>query len=172
MTVCILGKRLRISLWCMLSSGLERSWICSFPSLSKLHTARPQRASEQTVVPFPDGRQSCLYSPAQVRDRPLQDVKCGRLTESAAELWNWGLPSCSLHSSILAWRILWTEEPGGLPSMGSHRVRHDWSDLAATAAAASRSLSCRVLRSYILSTTHHTGSVISLRSSTLMDKDP
>ena len=34
-------------------------------------------------------------------------------------------------SSILAWRILWTEEPGGLLSMGSHRVRHDWSDLAA-----------------------------------------
>ena len=29
------------------------------------------------------------------------------------------------HSSILAWKILWTEEPGGLPSMGSHRVRHD-----------------------------------------------
>ena len=29
------------------------------------------------------------------------------------------------HSSILAWRILWTEEPGGLRSMGSHRVRHD-----------------------------------------------
>ena len=29
------------------------------------------------------------------------------------------------HSSILAWRIPWTEEPGGLPSVGSHRVRHD-----------------------------------------------
>ena len=29
------------------------------------------------------------------------------------------------HSSILAWRILWTEEPGGLLSIGSHRVRHD-----------------------------------------------
>ena len=38
------------------------------------------------------------------------------------------------HSSILAWRILGTGEPGGLPSMGSHRVRHDWSDLAAAAA--------------------------------------
>ena len=37
------------------------------------------------------------------------------------------------HSSILAWRIPGTEEPGGLPSMGSHRVRHDWSDLAAAA---------------------------------------
>ena len=30
------------------------------------------------------------------------------------------------HSSILAWEILWTEEPGGLSSMGSQRVRHDW----------------------------------------------
>ena len=38
------------------------------------------------------------------------------------------------HSSILAWRIPGTEEPGRLPSMGSHRVRHDWSDLAAAAA--------------------------------------
>ena len=38
------------------------------------------------------------------------------------------------HSSTLAWRIPGTEEPGGLPSMGSHRVRHDWSDLAAAAA--------------------------------------
>ena len=34
------------------------------------------------------------------------------------------------HSSTLAWRILGTGEPGGLPSMGSHRVGHDWSDLA------------------------------------------
>ena len=34
------------------------------------------------------------------------------------------------HSSILAWRIPWTEEPGRLQSMGSHRVRHDWSELA------------------------------------------
>ena len=35
------------------------------------------------------------------------------------------------HSSVLAWRIPWTGEPGGLPSMGLHRVGHDWSDLAA-----------------------------------------
>ena len=37
------------------------------------------------------------------------------------------------HSSIHAWKIPWTEEPGGLQSMGSHRVGHDWSDLAAAA---------------------------------------
>ena len=40
------------------------------------------------------------------------------------------------HSSVLAWRIAGTEEPGRLPSLGSHIVKHDWSDLAATAAAA------------------------------------
>ena len=38
------------------------------------------------------------------------------------------------HSSALAWRIPGTEEPSGLPSVGSHRVGHDWSDLAAAAA--------------------------------------
>ena len=40
------------------------------------------------------------------------------------------------HSSVLAWRIPGTEEPGGLPSMVSHRVGHDCSDLAAAIAAA------------------------------------
>ena len=38
------------------------------------------------------------------------------------------------HSSVFAWRILGMGEPGGLPSMGSHRVGHDCSDLAAAAA--------------------------------------
>ena len=39
------------------------------------------------------------------------------------------------HSSVLAWRIPGMGEPGGLPSMGSHKVGHNWSDLAAGAAA-------------------------------------
>ena len=38
------------------------------------------------------------------------------------------------HSSVLAWKTPGTGEPSGLPSMGSHRVGHDWSDLAAAAA--------------------------------------
>ena len=37
------------------------------------------------------------------------------------------------HSSVLAWKIPGTGEPGGLPSVGSHRVGHDWSNLAAAA---------------------------------------
>ena len=49
-------------------------------------------------------------------------------------------------SSVVAWRIPGTEEPGGLPSMGSHRVGHDWSDLAAAAAAAA--FYCLLLRDW------------------------
>jgi len=45
------------------------------------------------------------------------------------------------HSSILAWRIPWTEEPGRLQSMGSQRVTQDWSDLAHNTAE----LSCLLL---------------------------
>ena len=46
-----------------------------------------------------------------------------------------GSKAMAPHSSSLAWKIPRTEEPGGLQSMGSHRVGHDWSDLAAAAAA-------------------------------------
>ena len=48
--------------------------------------------------------------------------------------WQLGEKEMATHSGILARRIPGTEEPGGLPSMGSHRVEHDWSDLAAAAA--------------------------------------
>ena len=47
-------------------------------------------------------------------------------------------------SSVLTWRIPWTAEPGGLPSVGSHRVGHDWSDLAAAAAVIFRGTGPRV----------------------------
>ena len=46
------------------------------------------------------------------------------------------------HSSVLAWRIPGTGELGGLPSMGSNRVRHNWSNLAAAAAAAASKTLC------------------------------
>ena len=47
----------------------------------------------------------------------------------------------AIHSSILAWKIPWTEEPGRLQSMGSQRVSHDW--------ATSLSLSCSCIHMYI-----------------------
>ena len=57
------------------------------------------------------------------------------------------------HSSVLAWRIPGTGEPGGLPSVGSHRVGHDWSDLAVAAAVSSSEQSrvgTELLASYFL----------------------
>ena len=49
-------------------------------------------------------------------------------------IWFTAMWSDATHSSVLAWRIPGTGEPSGLPSMGSHRTGHDWSDLAAAAA--------------------------------------
>ena len=50
------------------------------------------------------------------------------------------------HSSVLAWRIPGTGEPGGLPSVGSHRVGHDWSDSAAWGKCIGRRRKCAPLR--------------------------
>ena len=47
----------------------------------------------------------------------------------------WMEKEMATHSSVLAWRIPGAGEPGGLPSMGSHRVGHNWRDLAAATAA-------------------------------------
>ena len=52
------------------------------------------------------------------------------------------------HCSVLAWRIPGTAEPGGLLSMGLHRVRHDCSDLA-TAAAAVGYYRCYIKTEYV-----------------------
>ena len=53
------------------------------------------------------------------------------------------------HSSVLAWRIPGMGEPGGLPSMGSHRVGYDWSDLAAAVHSLGKTLSVFVLLYFV-----------------------
>ena len=57
------------------------------------------------------------------------------------------------HSGVLAWRIPGTGEPGGLPSVGLHRVGHDWSDLAAAAAAMTNDV--KYFFMYVLHTWHY-----------------
>ena len=63
------------------------------------------------------------------------------------------------HSNILAWRIPGTEEPNGLPSMGSHRVGHDSSDLAAGAPKRNS-----ILHSQLPTSTLHLTSIFQLTS--------
>jgi len=51
--------------------------------------------------------------------------QCRRHKRCRFDPWVGKIPWRATHSSILAWRIPWTEEPGVLPSIGSQRVRHD-----------------------------------------------
>ena len=84
---------------------------------------------------------SCLENP---RDRGAWWAAVHGVTKSRTWLSNFTFTShfhalekqMAAHTSILAWRIPGMADPGGLPSMGSHRVGHDWGDLAAAAAAA------------------------------------
>ena len=76
---------------------------------------------------------TAVYGVAQSRTRLKQ------LSSSSSRV-QWPEKAMATHSSVLAWRIPGTAETGGLPSMGLHRVGHDWSDLAAAAAAAAISV--------------------------------
>ena len=63
-----------------------------------------------------------------------KEPACQRRTRET-QVWSLGQEDpleegMATHSSILAWRIPWKEEPGGLQSVGLQRVRNDWGDLA------------------------------------------
>ena len=61
-----------------------------------------------------------------VKDLPVQETQEMQETQVLSLGWKDLLEKeMATHSSILAWRIPWTEEPGGLQSMGSQRVSHD-----------------------------------------------
>ena len=63
---------------------------------------------------------SCVKIPAQLSHSSLRTVSLFLCNNLLLE------KEMATHSNILAWRIPWTEEPGGLQSLGSQRVRHDW----------------------------------------------
>ena len=85
---------------------------------------------------------SCLENP---RDGEAWWAAVYRVTQSQTQLSDFAFTfhfhalekEMATHSSVLAWRIPGMREPGGLLSMGSHRVGQDWSDLAAVAVGAS-----------------------------------
>ena len=77
--------------------------------------------------PKPAASQTLRVGPQELGFHKIpgdSELKCENLVHALEK-------EVATNSNILAWRIPGTEEPGGLPSMGLLRVRHDWSDLAA-----------------------------------------
>ena len=100
-------------LFCVLVSWPQAMWDLSFPTRGWTSTTCTRG--------FPGGT-SGKESSCQCRRHKRWDLIPG-LGRSLDE-------GMATHSSILTWRIPWTEKPGVLQSLGSQRVRHDWSDLA------------------------------------------
>ena len=92
----------------------------------------PQQTAWQSWLPMDARVHTRTHSHTNLRSKPartqLMEDKEG-LTE-VPETEN--IKEMTVHSSVLARRIPWTEEPGRLQSIGSHRVGHDWSNLACT----------------------------------------
>ena len=110
---------------------------CYLSALSSENNRRNIRAVSYNGTPL---QYSCLENPM---DRGAWWAAVHGVAKSQTRLSNFPFSfhfhtlekEMATHSSVLAWRIPGMGEPGGLRSMGSHRVGHDWSDLAAAAAA-------------------------------------
>ena len=109
-----------------------------------LRTERPTGKYRDTQVTTREGngiplQDSCLENP---KDGGAWWAAVHEVAQSRTRLSNFTSTfhfhalekEMATHSSVLAWRIPGTGEPGELPSMGPHRVGHDWSDLAVVAA--------------------------------------
>ena len=78
---------------------------------------------------FPNSKEACNHVPKALSSSIRWSIHISDCPPWVQSLgWDDFLEKgmAATHSSILAWRIPWTEEPGGLQSMGSQRVRHDW----------------------------------------------
>ena len=119
--------------------SLSCVWLCD-PTDYTVHGILQARILEWVAFPFSRGfsqprdrmQVSCIAGGffTSWATREVQTVKnLPTVPEPRAQSLGWEDPlekGMATHSSILAWRIPWTEEPGGLQSMGSQRVGNDW----------------------------------------------
>ena len=125
---------------CLENSMDTRAWSATVHGITEFDTsnwARRRRQWHPTPVLLPGkshgrrslvgGQRSLLHEVTKSRTRLSDFTLTFHFHALKKEM--------ATHSSILAWRIPGTGQPAGLPSMGSRRVGHDWSDLAAAAAA-------------------------------------
>ena len=121
----------------------SQSDYCSLPPICQLFPSHSSPKSKERMYIKNSGRcsgeaegpasicPSFLYSALGFPGGPV--IKKLPIVQEMQERWVWSLGQEDLlekematHSSILVWRTPWTEEPGGLQSRGSQRVRHDW----------------------------------------------
>ena len=121
-------KEMRLSLSSRICHLTEKAWNKSYLQKQSFVLQREEGwAGAEALVVCP------VWAPGCPGWGRWSGKRWGRMGERP-----WGAVSSfkekemATHSSILAWRILWIEEPGGLLSIGSHRVGHDWSNLACT----------------------------------------
>ena len=111
-------------------------WLWGFPGGSLLKSPPANAGGEGNGIPL---QYSCLENPM---DGGAWWAAVHGVTKSRTWLSNFSFTvhfhalekEMATHSSVLAWRIPGTGEPGRLPSLGLHRVGHDWSDAAAASA--------------------------------------
>jgi len=115
------------------SMGLLRvghDWATSLSFFTFMHWRRKWQPTPVLLPGKSNGRRSLVgYSPRGCDESDMTKQLHFHFSLSCTE------KEMAAHSSVLAWRIPGTGEPGGLLSMGSHRAGHNWSDLAAAAAA-------------------------------------
>ena len=103
----------------------------------RLTTKYSKLTISQVVVTFP-GQPTSIYlilNALEERASLVAQMVKNPPTIQEIQVWSlgWEVPlkeGMATHSSIHAWRIPWTEEPGGLQAIGSHRVEHNWSNLS------------------------------------------
>ena len=131
--ICFMLCQLNSNVWNECFTGV-------FQSCNDIWRHRGEKAGEGNGTPL---QYSCLENPM---DRGAWKAVVHGVTRSWIRLSDFSFTfhfhasekEMTTHSSVLAWRIPGMGEPGGLPSMGSHRVGHDWSNLAAAAAGERR----------------------------------
>ena len=102
-------------------------WFCEIFEFREVLSLKKKKIGEDNGTPL---QYSCLENPM---DRGAWKAAVHGVTEGQTRLSNFTFTfhfhalekEMAAHSSVLAWRIPGTGEPGGLPSMGSHTVRHD-----------------------------------------------
>ena len=136
-------KEMRLSLSLRICHLTEKAWNKSYLQKQSFVLQREEGwAGAEALVVCP------VWAPGCPGWGQWSGKRWGRMGERP-----WGTVSSfkekemATHSSILAWRIPETEEPGGLQSVGWHRAVHDWSDLAAAASRKSRRAQWRAVNS-------------------------